>query len=174
MIAGKRAQFVAKLREQVGTVEGPRDNETIYGKFTGHNFQPWCGSLPMWAAHEVGYKEVENVVSTVAGANSYKAKGKWHDAETAAPEPGWFAFMGFDPRNPKAIQHVETVVKDNGDGTAVFVGGNTSSGKKGSQANGGEVCLTVRAYKKKNGSKFRRSMPVFIIGFGQNDEQISK
>lgn len=166
----KRDRFVAKIHSQVGTIEGPRDNETIYGKFTKTNFQPWCGSLCMWGAHETGYK-VFNVVSTVAGANAYKKAGKWHDAETAKPEPGWFAFMGFDARNPKAIQHVGTVYKVNNDGTVFLDEGNTSSNKKGSQANGGEAATKLRAYKKKNGSKFRRSAPVFIIGFGQNDEQ---
>ena len=168
----KRHDFVAMLRRQEGVIEGPRENQTIYGSFTGYNFQPWCGSLRMWAANQVGYKII-NVVSTVAGANAYKAKGKWHDAATVDPkilQEGWAVFMGFDPKNPKAIQHVGTFIKDNGDGTAVLLEGNTSSDKRGSQANGGQVALKVRAYKQKNGSKFRRSAPVFVIGFGQEDE----
>jgi hypothetical protein len=47
------------------------------------------------------------------------------------------------------------------------VEGNTSSDKKGDQRNGGECCLKNRAYKKKNGSKLRRSQTVGIVGFGR-------
>jgi hypothetical protein len=47
------------------------------------------------------------------------------------------------------------------------VEGNTSPDKKGDQRNGGECCLKVRAYKKKNGSKLRKSQVVAIVGFGR-------
>lgn len=162
----KRAKFIAILLSQDGVIEGA-NNDVIYNN---HNHQAWCGSFQKWGAKKAKYKIFDST-NTVAGANSYKAAGKWHDAETAKPEPGWSIFMGFDPRNKKAIQHVETVVKDNGDGTVLACGGNTSSHKKGSQANGGQVAVNVRAYKKKNGKKLKLSQPVFIIGFGQNDEQ---
>ena len=45
--------------------------------------------------------------------------------------------------------------------------GNTSPDKKGDQRNGGEVCLKRRAYKKKNGSKVKMSLPVYVVGFGK-------
>jgi hypothetical protein len=59
------------------------------------------------------------------------------------------------------------VVKDNGNGTVTCVEGNTASDKKGDQRNGGEVCLKVRAYKKKNGSKVLPSKAVAVVGFGK-------
>ncbi|CAB4214921.1 hypothetical protein UFOVP1616_60 [uncultured Caudovirales phage] len=168
---GKRAKFVELLLAQEGVIEGP-NNETIYGAATGYQHQPWCGSLRVWAAKQVKYRIV-NCVSTVAGAAAYKKNGKWHDVATTDPatvQEGWAVFMGFDPKNPKAIQHVGTWIRYNGDGTAAILEGNTSPDKKGSQANGGQVALKVRAVSKKNGSKMRRSMPVFIIGYGQEDE----
>jgi hypothetical protein len=59
------------------------------------------------------------------------------------------------------------VVRDNGDGTVTCIEGNTSPDKKGDQRNGGEVCLKKRAYKKKNGATLKKSLPVFIVGFGK-------
>ena len=55
----------------------------------------------------------------------------------------------------------------NGNGTTTCVEGNTSPDKKGNQRNGGECCLKVRAYKKKNGSKLVKSQPVAVVGFGK-------
>ena len=45
--------------------------------------------------------------------------------------------------------------------------GNTAPDKKGDQRNGGQVCLKVRAFKKKNGSKLRKSQAVTVVGFGK-------
>ena len=168
----KREHFVQILEAEVGYIEG-HNNATKYGVHTKANFLPWCGSFCNWAAFKAKYKAF-NVVSTKAGANAYKKAGKWHDAETATPQRGWYAFMGFDKKNPQAIQHVGTVRKVLPLGFVLMVEGNTSPDKKGSQANGGEVAFKVRAYKKKNGSKLQPSKPVFIIGFGQNDLQGDK
>ena len=74
--------------------------------------------------------------------------------------------MGFDAKNPTAVQHVGYFVKDNLDGTWVLIEGNTTADKKtGSQDNGGEVALKVRGAKPGN----KRSKPVFIIGIGKPD-----
>jgi hypothetical protein len=54
----------------------------------------------------------------------------------------------------------------NTDGTVKVVEGNTAPDKKGDQRNGGEVCLKIRAYKKKNRG-LKPSLPVFIVGFGK-------
>jgi hypothetical protein len=45
---GTAARIVEVALAEVGTIEGPKDNETKYGKFTKSNFQPWCGSFVMW------------------------------------------------------------------------------------------------------------------------------
>jgi surface antigen len=153
--------FVAKARSQEGVVEGPKNNETIYGKFTKHDFQPWCGSFVMWCAAQIGFKGMPNCVYTPAGAAVFQGQGKWSNHETSKPQPGDIVFFSFDG---KGIEHVGIVVKDNGDGTITTVEGNTSPDAKptGSQANGGEVALKTRAFQASN----KRHMPVFVVGFG--------
>ena len=89
------------------------------------------------------------------------------DAETATPQPGDIVYFDFPGDNVNRISHVGIVVKDNGDGTVTCIEGNTAPDKKGDQRNGGEVCLKVRAFKKKNGSKLRKSQAVSIVGFGR-------
>ena len=155
------ADFVAKARSQVGVVEKPV-NKTIYGAFTGHDGQAWCGSFVMWCAHEIAFKGMPNCVYTPAGAEAFKGQGRWANHETAKPQPGDIAFFSFDG---KGIEHVGIVVRDNGDGTITTCEGNTSPDTKptGSQANGGEVALKTRAYQASN----KRHMPVFVVGFGK-------
>jgi len=155
------ADFVAKARSQVGVAEKPV-NKTIYGAFTGHDGQAWCGSFVMWCAHEIAFKGMPNCVYTPAGAEAFKGQGRWANHETAKPQPGDIVFFSFDG---KGIEHVGIVVRDNGDGTITTCEGNTSPDTKptGSQANGGEVALKTRAYQASN----KRHMPVFVVGFGK-------
>jgi hypothetical protein len=162
----QRDEFVAVALKEVGTIEGPKDNETKYGAFTKANFLPWCGSFVMWCANQVTLK-IPNCVSTQAGAKAFLDKGQWQAAEEATPLPGDIVFFDFPGDGIDRISHVGIVVKDNGNGTITCVEGNTSSDKKGNQRNGGECCLKVRAYKKKNGSKLVKSQPVAIVGFGK-------
>jgi len=161
---GIREDFVAKARAEIGVAEGPKENETKYGAFTKKNFLPWCGSFIMWCAHEVGFKNMPDVVYTPTGVAKFQGMGAWSNAESAKPEPGDIVFFDF-VEGGAAVEHVGIVVKDNLDGTVVTVEGNTSPDKKptGSQANGGEVCMKVRAYKKSN----TRKLPMFIVGFGK-------
>ena len=156
------ADFVAKARSQVGVKEVPANsNKTIYGKFTGHDGQAWCGSFVMWCAAQVGFKAMPSVVYTPAGASAFQGKGQWANHETAKPQPGDIVFFNFDG---KGIEHVGIVVKDNGDGTITTCEGNTvPDGQTGNEANGGEVCLKTRAYQASN----KRKMVVFIVGFGR-------
>lgn len=159
---GTAALLVDIARKEEGTVEGPKDNETKYGKFTGMDRFPWCGSFVMWCAHEAGVK-VPNVVSTVAGASAFKKLKTWTDSAKAKPLPGDIVFFDF-VQGGALIEHVGIVVKDNGDGTITTVEGNTSGPKKknGSQANGGEVCVKIRAYKKNS-----KGLSIFVKGFGR-------
>jgi surface antigen len=163
---GSAARLVEVALAEVGTIEGPKDNETKYGKFTKSNFQPWCGSFVMWCADQAGVK-VPNTVYTPAGAQAFIKAGTWQMAEVATPEVGDIAYFDFPSDGVDRISHVGIVVAVNTDGTVDVVEGNTSSDKKGDQRNGGECCLKNRAYKKKNGSKFRRSQIVGIVGFGR-------
>jgi hypothetical protein len=163
---GTAARLVEVALAEVGTIEGPKDNETKYGKFAKANFQPWCGSFCMWVANEAGVK-IPNTVYTPAGAQAFIKAGAWQMAEAATPEVGDIAYFDFPSDGVDRISHVGIVVAVNTDGTVDVVEGNTSSDKKGDQRNGGECCLKNRAYKKKNGSKLRRSQIVGIVGFGR-------
>ena len=160
---GSAARLVEVALAEVGTVEGPKDNETKYGKFTKSNFQPWCGSFIMWCANEAGVK-VPNTVFTPAGAQAFQKAKTWMDAETATPQPGDIVYFDFPGDNVNRISHVGIVVKDNGDGTVTTIEGNTSGDKKksASERNGGEVAQKIRAYRLDN----KRKLKPFIAGFG--------
>lgn len=158
----QRNQFLMAARAEIGTVEGPKDNETKYGAFTKANFLPWCGSFVMWCANQIGLK-IPNVVSTTDGATKFQGIGRWANAETAKPSPGDLAFFDFqEGGNP--VDHVGIVVRDNGDGTVTTIEGNTSGDKKKStsERNGGEVVQKVRAYRTSN----KKNLKNFIVGFG--------
>ena len=163
---GSAARLVEVALGEVGYIEGPKDNETKYGKFTKSNFQPWCGSFVMWCADQAGVK-VPNTVYTPAGAQSFIKAGTWQMAEEATPEIGDIVYFDFPNDGVDRISHVGIVVGVNTDGTVDTVEGNTAPDKKGDQRNGGEACRKTRAYKKKNGSKLRRSELVSIVGFGR-------
>lgn len=163
---GQRNDFIKVAKAEIGVIEGPKDNETKYGAFTKANFLPWCGSFVMWCANEVGLK-IPSVVSTYRGAEAFIKKNKWESVDEATPLPGDIVFFDFPGDSLNRISHVGIVVKDNGDGTLNCIEGNTSSDKRGDQRNGGEVCLKKRAYKKKNGAALKKSLPVYIVGFGK-------
>lgn len=153
--------FLKIAEAEIGTIEGPKNNETKYGKFTKHDFQPWCGSFVMWCANQAKLK-IPNVVYTPAGVAGFQGIGRWSNAASAKPKPGDIVFFDF-VEGGSPIEHVGIVVKDNGDGTVTTIEGNTSPEKKsGSQANGGQVAKRIRAYKKDNTKK----LTAYIVGFG--------
>jgi hypothetical protein len=81
----QRADFVAKARGEIGTIEGPKNNETKYGAFTGKNFLPWCGSFVMWCANQIGFKAMPDVVYTLLALPS--SKGQALGLLPIAPNP---------------------------------------------------------------------------------------
>jgi hypothetical protein len=158
---GTSARLVEVATAEIGTVEGPKDNETKYGKFTKADFQPWCGSFVNWCGNEAGVK-IPNTVYTPGGAAAFKKSGQWIDVDVADPEAGDVAYFDFPSDGVDRISHVGIVVADNGDGTVWCIEGNTSGNPKGSQRNGGEVCKKLRAYKKNP-----KNVMVSIVGFGR-------
>jgi hypothetical protein len=159
---GTRALLLEVIQKEVGTIEGPKDNETKYGAYTKANFLPWCGSFVMWSANQAGVK-IPNVVYTPAGVTGFKSKNKWVPVKGNKPQAGWVVF--FDFPGGRDIDHVGWVLKDNGDGTCITVEGNTTAdGKKGSQSNGGECVKKLRAYATN-----KKGLPVFIAGYGSID-----
>ena len=163
---GTAARMLEVAKSQVGVIEGPKDNETIYGAFTKANFQPWCGSLMMWCAKQAGVT-IPNTVYTPTGAAAFKKAKTWADAADAHPQPGDIVYFSFIPHAlpTSPIQHVGIVVKDNGDGTVTTVEGNTTpdSKPKGSPNNGGECAMNVRGYKVNN----KRHLWSSVVGFGR-------
>ena len=160
-VQGSAARLVEVALSEVGYIEGPKDNETKYGKFTKSNFQPWCGSFVMWCANEAGVK-VPNTVYTPAGAQAFIKAGTWQPVETAAPAVGDICYFDFPNDGVDRISHVGIVIEDNEDGTVWCIEGNTSSKKSGSQRNGGEACKQLRAFKKN-----KAGVQVSIVGFGR-------
>ncbi len=159
---GTRELLLEIIQKEVGTVEGPKDNETKYGAYTKANFLPWCGSFVNWSANQAGVK-VPNTVYTPAGVAAFKKAGKWVPVKGNKPQAGWVVY--FDFPGGRDIDHVGWVLKDNGDGTAWCIEGNTSAdGKKGSQSNGGECAKKLRAYGPN-----KKNLPVFIAGYGVVD-----
>ncbi len=158
---GTAEKLIEIAKEEIGVIEGPKDNETKYGKWSGANFQPWCGSFVNWCADQAGVK-IPNTVYTPSGAAAFKKAGKWLDAQIADPDPGDIAYFDFPGDGVDRISHVGIVIKDNGDGTVWCIEGNTTNKKGGSQRNGGEVCKQLRAYKKN-----KKGVQVSIVGFGR-------
>jgi hypothetical protein len=159
---GTAARLIEVALAEVGYIEGPKDNETKYGKFTKADFQPWCGSFVNWCGNEAGVK-IPNTVYTPGGAAAFKKAGSWIDGDVADPESGDIAYFDFPSDGVDRISHVGIVVEDNGDGTVWCVEGNTTGeGKKGSQRNGGECCKKLRAFKKN-----KKGIMISIVGFGR-------
>ena len=51
---GSLEAIIEVAKKEIGTIEGPKDNETKYGKWTGANFLPWCQSFVSWCAFTAG------------------------------------------------------------------------------------------------------------------------
>lgn len=159
--------FIQTAWKEVGFVEGPKENETKYGKEMGANYLPWCGSFVMWCAKKAGVV-MPNVILTSAGAKSFQARKRWQDAATATPEVGDIAFFDFPGDGVERISHVGIVVGVQAkSGTVHTIEGNTSGDSKGDQRNGGMVAFKTRTYKKTKRLKLKRSEPVSIVGFGK-------
>lgn len=159
---GTAAAIIEVAKGEIGTIEGPKDNQTKYGAFTKFNFLAWCGSFVMWCGHQAGVK-IPNTVSCVAGANAYKKMGSWFDADCGqSPQPGDILYFDFPGDGVDRISHVGICTGIESDGVVKTIEGNTSGKKKGSQRNGGEVCAQVRAYKPN-----KAKVLVSIIGWGR-------
>ena len=156
---GTLALLLEVVRKEIGYVEGPKDNETKYGAFTKANFLPWCGSFVMWCFNQAGIK-IPSVVYTPAGVAAFKKSGQYVKAgKGARPLPGSPVFFNFP--GGADIDHVGIILEDNGDGTCWTGEGNTTADKKkGSQSNGGEACLKLRAYGPN-----KKGLQVFIDGW---------
>ena len=160
---GTAERLIEIALAEVGYIEeSVPENKTKYQKAN----QAWCGAFVNWCGKKSGVT-LPNCVYTPAGADAFKKLKSWLEGEDCMPQPGDIVVFDFPADGVDRISHVGIVVKDTGDGTVTCVEGNTSSDKKGDQRNGGEVCLKIRAYKKKNRNKLKPNLAVAIVGFGR-------
>jgi len=162
---GSLEAIVEIAKKEVGTIEGPKDNETKYGKWTGANFLPWCQSFVSWCAFTSGLdpKKYPKSAATVAASDWFKKNDRWADARNDDPTPGDWIYFDFPDDGVNRISHVGICIKNNGDGTIQVIEGNTSGTAKGDQRNGGMCVEKTRAYVKNNKPKLMNA----IVGWGR-------
>jgi hypothetical protein len=162
---GSLEAIIEVAKKEVGTIEGPKDNETKYGKWTGMNFQPWCQSFVSWCAFTSGLnpKKYPKSASTIAASDWFKKNERWADARNDEPTPGDWIYFDFPDDGVNRISHVGICIKNNGDGTIQVIEGNTSGTAKGDQRNGGMCVEKTRAYVKNNKKKLING----VVGWGR-------
>jgi hypothetical protein len=163
-VKGSLEAIIEIAKKEIGTIEGPKDNETKYGKWTGANFQPWCQSFVSWSAFTSGLdpKKYPKTASTVAAADWFKKNNRWADARNDDPTPGDWIFFDFPDDGVNRISHVGLCIKNNGDGTIQVIEGNTSGTAKGDQRNGGMCVEKTRAYVKN-----KKGILNAVVGWGR-------
>jgi hypothetical protein len=164
-VKGSLEAIIEVAKAEVGTIEGPKDNETKYGKWTGMNFQPWCQSFVSWCAFTSGLnaKKYPKSASTVAASDWFKKNNRWADARNDDPTPGDWIYFDFPEDGVNRISHVGICIKNNGDGTIQVIEGNTSGTAKGDQRNGGMCVEKTRAYVKNNKKRLLNG----VVGWGR-------
>lgn len=85
----------------------------------------WCAQYVSYKLKENGYKFESNAVVDNLMHNLEDAGFAIHTGSDYTAQPGDIVSMDFD--NNGVGNHIEIVVKDNGDGTVSTIGGNTSS-----------------------------------------------
>jgi hypothetical protein len=162
---GTAARIIEVAKAELGTIEGPKDNETKYGKWTGMNFQPWCQSFVSWCAFTSGLdsKKYPKSAATIVASDWFKKNNRWADARNDDPTPGDWIYFDFPDDGVNRISHVGICVKNNKNGTIQVIEGNTSGTAKGDQRNGGMCVEKTRAYVKDNKLKLLNA----VVGWGR-------
>jgi hypothetical protein len=161
-VKGSVEAIIEVAKKEVGTIEGPKDNETKYGAWMKVNFQPWCQSFVSWCAHTAGVAKFPKSASTVAASDEFKKQGRWADARNDDPTPGDWIYFDFPDDGVNRISHVGLCIKNNGDGTIQVIEGNTSGTAKGDQRNGGMCVEKTRAYVKN-----KKGILNAVVGWGR-------
>ena len=162
-VKGSVEAIIEVAKKELGTIEGPKDNETKYGAWMKVNFQPWCQSFVSWCAHTAGVAKFPKSASTVAASDQFKKEGRWADARNDDPTPGDWIYFDFPDDGVNRISHVGLCIKNNGDGTIQVIEGNTSGTAKGDQRNGGMCVEKTRGYVKDNKKKLMNA----VVGWGR-------
>ena len=162
---GTAARIIEVAKAELGTIEGPKDNETKYGKWTSANFLPWCQSFVSWCAFTSGLdpKKYPKSAATIAASDWFKKNNRWADARNDDPSAGDWIYFDFPDDGVNRISHVGICIKNNGNGTIQVIEGNTSGTAKGDQRNGGMCVEKTRAYVKDNKLKLLNA----VVGWGR-------
>jgi len=160
---GTLEAIIEVAKKELGTIEGPKDNETKYGAWIKVNFQPWCQSFVSWCAMSAGDSKFPKSASTVAASDQFKKEGRWSDARNDDPQAGDWIYFDFPDDGVNRISHVGICIKNNGDGTIQVIEGNTSGTAKGDQRNGGMCVEKTRGYVKDNKKKLINA----VVGWGR-------
>lgn len=127
-----------------------RNNDTIFGKWYGLNYNPWCAMFVSYCFNKAGAGKLvattnkKGFASCSAGLAYYKSKGRVIPKTQA--QAGDIVFFSFDGNSDP--DHVGIVLGNKpGSKTMLTVEGNTWSGKAGSQVNGDGVYKRVRLYQ---------------------------
>jgi hypothetical protein len=161
-VKGSLEAIIEVAKKEIGTIEGPKDNETKYGAWMKVNFQPWCQSFVSWCAYTAGVAKFPKSASTVAASDEFKKQGRWADARNDDPTPGDWIYFDFPDDGVNRISHVGLCIKNNGDGTIQVIEGNTSGTAKGDQRNGGMCVEKTRAYVKN-----KKGLLNAVVGWGR-------
>ena len=124
------------------------NNDTIFGRWFGLNFQPWCAMFVSKCFEEggataliAGAQTKKGFASCDAGLKYFSKKGLLVPVGQA--EEGDIVFFQFD--DDAQPDHVGIVVKNDGK-NLYCLEGNTSGDGKGSQSNGDGVFKKKRPY----------------------------
>jgi peptidoglycan hydrolase-like protein with peptidoglycan-binding domain len=145
---------------------GYRAGRSNYSKFNRWYGMPgsWCDMWISWVGVNAGARNIIGRAAwTPAHAAWFRSQGRWG----RTPRRGAIVFFDWPYDNVHRIQHVGIVESVRSDGRIVTIEGNTSSGVRGSQSNGGGVFRRVRSqslvvgygYPKYSSERDVRAMP---------------
>lgn len=128
----------------IGIKEYPANsNRTQFGEAYGFNGVPWCCIFQWYLFNKKGmvvqFYGGKKTASCTTLMNWAKSKYKFY---TTGYQPGDLVFYNFD--NKPDADHIGLITEIH-NGYIMAIEGNTSPGKRGSQDNGGMVCLKKRS-----------------------------
>lgn len=140
-IPGTVDAVLAIAAKEIGYREGPRDNETKYGKELRGNFRAWCGIFVNWVLKHAEVK-MHNTWYTPTGAAGFKKKNSWYTWKSGEqPQPGDILYFDFPSDDVNRISHTGICVKSLGKGKVLTIEGNTGSRDP---RDGGSVQVCIR------------------------------
>lgn len=121
-------------RSKLGYAEGPKNNETVFGAWSGFQLQPWCCSFTSWVLDQVGLGMGKIAYCPTAVAY-WKAKGRLF----ATPQVGDQALYFWNGR----YAHTGLVERVDGDSIIAIEGNTNGAGS----AEGGAVMRKQRPWR---------------------------